>query len=258
MSSRRDIEATLQNQVSAQIVLHEDSINRFRILTPFHFPDGDSLVLFLSKEQNKWIVTDLGHTYMHLSYDIDEKDLLRGNRQKIISNTLSSLDLQDRNGEIVTKVHQDEFAPAILSMVQGLLQISDIRYLSRERVRSTFIEDFRQFIEETVPEKRRTFDWFDKHRDQQGVYSVDCRINGMPTPLMIFALQSDERVSVATITLHQFEKWGLRVNSVGVFQDQEEISRKALARFSDVCGKQFSSLAGNKDRMSKFITDAIS
>ena len=41
---------------------------------------------------------------MHLTYDIDEQDLHRGTRQKIISNTLSTFRVDDRDGELVLSV----------------------------------------------------------------------------------------------------------------------------------------------------------
>lgn len=81
---------------------------------------------------------------------------------------------------------------ALYSFVQALLKVTDVSYLTRERVRSTFMEDFRALLSENVPEDRRTFDWHDPQHDPQGMYQVDCRINGMPRPLLVHALPSGE------------------------------------------------------------------
>jgi hypothetical protein len=37
--------------------------------------------------------------------------------------------------------------------------------------------------------------------------------------------------------------------SLGIFEEQERIQRKVLAKFTDVCDKRFSSLEENKDRI---------
>jgi hypothetical protein len=137
--------------------------------------------------------------------------------------------------------------------VQALLKISDVTYLSRERARSTFMEDFRTFMEEKVDESRRVFDWFDSSRDPEKKYTVDCRINGMDRPLFIYALPSDDKVRDANISLQQFERWGLDFRSLAIFEDQEQINRRVLARFSDVSDKQFSNLTGNRDRIDKYL-----
>jgi len=83
------------------------------------------------------------------------------------------------------------------------------------------------------------------------MYSVDCRINGVARPLFVYALPGDGKTRDATIALLQFERWGLDFRSLAIFEDQESINRKVLARFSDICEKQFSSLTPNRERRTR-------
>ena len=257
MDIRETIEKDFKDTVCKEIVLMPEGQNRFQVLTPFRFNDGDHFAVVLKKSGDNWVLSDEGHTFMHLSYRMDIKSLEKGNRAQIISNTLSGFGISDDNGILTSVVDLANSGNVFYDYLQGLIKITDITYLSRESVRSTFYEDFKEFMLSTVPPERIQFDYKITGHDPDGMYSVDCKLNGMKKPLFVFAIGNDAKCKDVTINLHQYENWDVEFNSAAIFEDQEEINRRSLARFSDVSGKQFSSLYANKDRIQKFIDETM-
>ena len=241
------------------IRLIPEGVNRYRISTPFHFDDGDHFVIALREdEKGHWIITDEGHTYMHMSYHLDLPSLEKGNRNKIIEDALERYGVIEKEGQILTQI--DELTNAgnvFYNFIQCLINITDVSYLSRERVASTFMEDFRQFIGETVEPERYIFEYSDNEHDPNGKYAVDCRINGMVRPLHIYAIGNDDKCRDTTIGILQFQRWNRSFLTLGIFEDQEQINRKVLSRFTDVCDRQFSSLAQNQERIKDFFTEQM-
>lgn len=249
------IEDEFRKKICEQVSLLAEGVDRYRVFTPFTLSDGDHLSVVLKKEGVRWVLTDEGETFMHLSFSMDSKSLSKGNRRKIINNALSAFDIEDRGGELVCHIPDTKYGDALYSFIQALLHISDISYLSKETVKSTFLQDFRDYFSSILPPDSLCFDWFDRKTDSNGVYTVDCRVDGRSKPLFVYALLGDDRVLNSTISLYHFKEMGIPNQSIGIFQDQKDVSRKALAKFTDVVDKQFSSLDGNKDSIKEYLEE---
>lgn len=250
----------IRNQIGNCVDLEVESEKRLVAYTNYRFRDGDHLSLVFKNDGDKWQISDEGETYMHLDLlGFDTKLLNKGSRKKILSETLKEFSIKDRLGELIIEPEISELGVSIANIIQAIIQISDIVYLNKERVKQTFLEDFRELILKNTPKERCHFNWYEE-RDLKRKYEVDCMINSMKMPLMIFAIQNESRALKSTITMMQFEKWNKEFKSIGIFKDMEGISQKTISKFSDVCEKTFSNIKeeSTKEGISKYLAEAIS
>lgn len=250
-------ETKFLHQVGSSVQLMEEGPGRYRVSVPFTFNDGDVFIIILKQIGSNWVFSDEGHTYMHLAYSIEASRLLYGTRRQMIVQALQMFQVQERGAELVLPVHDNDYADALWSFVQALLKIVDVTYLTQERVRSTFLEDFQTFFETMIAPDRRTFEWYDPEHDPDKRYVVDCRFNGLARPLFIYALANDDRVRDATIGIAYFIRTGFKFYSVGIFEDQTIINRHVLARFTDICDRQFPNLSSSRELIEKFLIAAL-
>jgi len=237
------LEKRLKEKITESIRLVRRGVNRFVVLQPFAFDDGDHFVVILHKEGAKWTITDEGHTLMHVQYD--DLDLSSGTRARILSSTLSTFSVENARGELKAIANEEDIGDALFSYLQALNKISDLDFLTREIVRSTFMEDVRDLVENLVPESRRHFDYHDEHLDPKGNYSVDCRINGKKRPEFVFFIPNDFRCHEATIVCHQFERWKKPFRATGMFEDMAGLNSRAVAQFADIAYKSIPTLGSD-------------
>ena len=254
-----DIVRIFTESAASEISLVPDGPERYRVFAPFGFDDGDEFAIVLKREQgSEWVLSDEGNTLMHLSYDINLDSLEKGVRRELFSNAILAHEIDNHQGELSTRIRDDQFGSCFYSFVQGLLRISDLTYLSRERVKTTFKEDVQQWLAEHIPEDRRTFDWHDPHRDPDAKYRADCRIDGRYPPVFVHALSNNDRTRDATISLLKFADWELDFKAVGIYKKGARISRSVRERFEDVCGHSYLGLEENEEFIRRELTTLTS
>ncbi len=81
---------------------------------------------------------------------------------------------------------------------------------------------------------------------------MDCYIKS-DISLFIFGPYNNDKCRDSTITCLTYEKWGIPFTSIAIFENQEDINKRVLARFSDVIEKQYSSLTSAKERLPDYL-----
>lgn len=252
-----DLARRLSMAVGAEIETERVSPEITRVETPFLFADGDHLVIRLRElngQRYEW--TDLAHTYMHLSYWMDIDTLSSGKRAQLLEGVLHRHDVEDRDGELVLPTSADDLGSKLLHFAQALVQVADLEFLTQERVQSTFVDDLRSMLADRFGE-RAHFDYVDPELDPKRLYPITCLLDDVPRPVAVLAVPGDDACRDATIVLQQFRAWDRPLFSTGIFEEQETINRKALARFTDVVDKAFSSLAGNESDIVRYVEQTL-
>jgi len=254
--SIEEVQGRVIDRMGASITLRPRGAGEFAVVTPFQFGDGDHYVIYLrALDDGRYELSDGGYTFMHISYQ--DMDLERATRAQIIENALARSQVVNDEGELRLTVPGDQVGEGLFTFIQTITHLSDVEYLKRERARNTFMEDLRGALEDMLDPSVRTFDWYDEASDPQRMYQVDCRVDGPAGPLFIFGLLNDDRCRDATITISHFERHNGNFVSMGIFQDQQQINRKVLARFTDVVDRQFSALRGNEERIARYLEEYL-
>lgn len=241
----------IKQKICDDIDVFEEGKGRFIVDTPFGFDDGDSFTIVLKRDGADWYFTDEGNTLMHLSYKDSDIGLEKGNRKDLFESIVKTHYMENDDGEFKCGVEGENFGDSLYTFIQGLIKITDISFLKKERVRSLFMEYFKIYLKDTFKDEC-IFNYKDPSKDPEGRYIVDCCIN-YDKPLFIFGLTSDSKCKDAVITCYKFKEWGVHFNSLGIFESMEKRGMKVIAQCSDTIDKQFSTLPSAKDYLPQYL-----
>ena len=217
--------------------------------TPFTFPDGDHFPIYLSETSGGGVVlSDRGHTLMHISYEHDADAFYDGARAALREQIVLESGMEEDSGIFKIESSPDRIADTLFQFGQALTKIYDLTFLSRERVASTFYEDLKALLLTIVDEEKIEADYVAPNLANGHNYPIDYYIEGRESkPLYLFGVPNRDKARLTTIMLSHFLLNELSFESVIVFSDQTEIPRQDLARLTNVADTAVASLDADND-----------
>lgn len=242
------LEERLCKTLCGHVKLRKTRQGLLQVITPFAFTDGDRFQLYLEETSAGGVrLTDYGHTFMHLSYENDLSKFREGTRGKLLEQVIASSGVREEEGKLVLDSSLDELGAGVLQFGQALTRVYDLTFLNRARVASTFYEDLKETLYNTVaPEKIQPDHKLLDQTDAES-YPIDFRIEGKRAPLFLFGIATRDKARLVTIILEHWLRANIEFDSLLVFQEQQEIPRADLARLSNVGGEMVASLDASDD-----------
>ena len=131
--------------------------------------------------------------------------------------------------------------------------LTDLTFLNRARVASTFYEDLKERLYGLVAPERIQPEYVLTGETDAASYPIDYRIEGKRAPLFMFGIAGRDKARLVTIVLEHWLRAKVDFDSLLIFQDQQEIPRRDLARLSNVGGEMVASLDASEDFQRKLI-----
>ena len=128
------LERALSESLRARVRVHVRDDGVFMLDTPFTFPDGDSYPIYLSENgTGSVILSDRGHTLMHMSYEHDVDALYDGARAALREQIVRESDIEEEDGVFTVETPPDRIADTLFRFGQALTKIYALSFFSRER-----------------------------------------------------------------------------------------------------------------------------
>lgn len=225
-----------------------------QVSTPFYFADGDPYQLYIKELAGGGIrLTDMGHTFMQLSYENDVDKFLEGTRGKLFEQILAEFDLQHADGEFYVDTEPAGLSSAIFRLGQGITRISDLTFLNRARAESTFYEDLNEQLGKLIDASKIQRDYLLPGMENARDYPIDWRIEGKNAPLFLFGIPNRDKARLTTIILEHLLRANADFESLLIFADQGSIPKGDLARLSNVGGEMIASPDAEDDLRRKVL-----
>jgi hypothetical protein len=197
-----------------------------RVRTPFLYPDGDVIDVFVREDSDSILVTDLGETLRWLrGQSVSDKRTAR--QRQLISDITLTHGVELSGGELRLHVNSpDALVSAITDISQACLRTADVWFTSRTRIASTAADEVAEFLES----RELSFDRSPPLMGRSGkMRTVDFRVNAPRQTSLVQVLATGSRGATVTKAEHALAVW-FDLSHLG---DQATYAQQFISLFDD-------------------------
>ena len=188
------------------------------------------------------LLSDRGHTLLHISYSQDIESLYDGSRSVRREQIIKDNGVNDNDGVFSIESDEKDLAGDLFKFSQCLTQIYDLAYVSQERTEQTFYFELERILQSCINGSELQQNYIPSE-DPKNLYSVDYHVKSRRNKsVYVYGIHNSDKARLVTINLQHFQIEGLDFDSLIVFENQQQVSRKDVARVSDVASNQVYSI----------------
>ncbi len=220
--------------------VYERRPGKFQLIAPIRHEDGDMVDIYLQDSpecENHIRICDFGMAVMRLSYTYE---LNTNSRQKIFESILINSDVQNEEGNLYLDTTLEMLYESVLQFAGCVQKVCNMRYWSRENVRSTFYEDLKEYATKELEK-------FDPKQDDlplpdYRILTVDWSLSYKNRKFYLFGVIGNDKAKSTAIALLEFKKANLPFISLVVYENMLDLGNKEVTYLTRNADKQYPNL----------------
>ena len=226
-----DLCVSLRNSLSLLFECSPAPTEGSRVRTPFMYPDGDIVDIFVIERDGSYIFTDYGEALGWLGMQSD-RGRLSDNQRRLVDDVCLTLGVELHRGQLVLRCEKPEnFGETVHRIGQAVVRVSDLWFTLRNQAVVTVADEVNRWLRE----KQISFGRKVAQRGRSGKsWTIDYHTITPNRISMVFLLSTasrgatrriSERVLAGCVDLSHLKARQPRLAFVSLFNDTERVWR---------------------------------
>ena len=230
------VRESLNTPLSAGFDLYERRPGKHQLILPILHEDGDMVEIYLhdSPKGDGYVrICDFGLTLMRISYTYD---ISTATRQRIFDSILINNGVGNDEGNLYLDAPLDKLSESIFQFAGCAQKVCNMRYWSRENIRSAFYDDLADYITTDLTAFSPIANQFPL---PDYPVSLDWSLTLNSWSFYLFGVRGNDKAKVVALALLEYQKASLLFTSLVVHEEMEELGKKERIFLTRNADKQY-------------------